>query len=109
MVGLSRATQRAWRTRQARRDAPLAIQAQMNRRNLVVLLPLLLFLLLAGLFFYRLSGGDPSRVPSALIGREAPPTNLPALEGLAQNGTPVPGLGSEALKGKVSVVNVWAS
>jgi cytochrome c biogenesis protein CcmG/thiol:disulfide interchange protein DsbE len=81
----------------------------MNRRNLVVLLPLLLFLLLAGLFFYRLSGGDPSRVPSALIGREAPPTNLPALEGLAQNGTPVPGLGSEALKGKVSVVNVWAS
>ena len=81
----------------------------MNRRSIVVLLPLLLFLALAGLFFFRLGTGDPSRIPSVLIGREAPATNLPALDGLAQNGTPVPGITNDTLKGKVSVVNVWAS
>jgi cytochrome c biogenesis protein CcmG, thiol:disulfide interchange protein DsbE len=81
----------------------------MNRRSLVVLLPLLAFLALAALFFFRLNAGDSSRVPSALIGREAPATNLPALEGLAHNGTSVPGLSNETLKGKVTVVNVWAS
>ena len=51
-------------------------------RRLFLLLPLLAFLALAGLFFYRLGGGDPSRIPSALIGRDAPKTDLPALEGL---------------------------
>ncbi len=81
----------------------------MSRRSAVVLLPLLLFLALAGLFFFRLGTGDPSRVPSALIGREAPATNLPALDGLLHNGDPVPGLTNDTLKGKVSVVNVWAS
>ena len=81
----------------------------MNRRNIVVLLPLLLFLALAGLFFFRLGTGDPSRVPSALIGHEAPATNLPPLEELTNGGAPVPGFTDAALKGKVSVVNVWAS
>lgn len=81
----------------------------MNRRSIVVLLPLLVFLALAGLFFLRLGGGDPSRVPSALIGREAPTTNLPALDGIAHNGAPVPSLTDQTFKGKVSVVNVWAS
>ena len=81
----------------------------MNRRSFVVLLPLIAFLALAGLFLFRLGGGDPSRLPSVLIGREAPATNLPALDGLVHNGAPVPGLTSDALKGKVSVVNVWAS
>lgn len=81
----------------------------MNRRSVIVLLPLLLFLLMAALFFYRLGSGDPSRIPSALIGREAPVTGLPALEGLARNAEPVPGLTGETFKGKVSVVNVWAS
>jgi cytochrome c biogenesis protein CcmG/thiol:disulfide interchange protein DsbE len=81
----------------------------MNRRGIVVLLPLLIFLALAGLFFFRLSSGDPSRLPSVLIGREAPATNLPPLDGVTHNGAPVPGLNNDALKGKVSVVNVWAS
>jgi cytochrome c biogenesis protein CcmG/thiol:disulfide interchange protein DsbE len=81
----------------------------MNRRAIVVLLPLVLFLALAGLFFFRLGSGDPSRIPSVLIGREAPATNLPPLEGLAHNGASVPGITNDALKGKVSVVNVWAS
>ena len=81
----------------------------MSRRRLLHLLPLLAFLALAGLFFYRLGGGDPSRIPSALIGREAPKTDLPALEGLTRNGAPVPGVTNATLTGKVSLVNVWAS
>jgi len=81
----------------------------MKRRSFIVLLPLLLFLALAALFFFRLGTGDPSRIPSALIGREAPQTNLPPLEGLSRDGTPVPGLTNETFKDKVTVVNVWAS
>ena len=38
-------------------------------RRLFVVLPLVVFLALAGLFLYRLGTGDPSRIPSALIGR----------------------------------------
>ena len=72
-------------------------------------LPLVAFAALAAIFWYRLGNGDPSRIPSALIGRPAPQTSLPALEGLANNGAQVPGLDPAAFKGKVSVVNVWAS
>jgi cytochrome c biogenesis protein CcmG/thiol:disulfide interchange protein DsbE len=61
------------------------------------------------LFLLRLHGGDPARIPSALIGHPAPQTVLPALEGLVANGAQVPGLDPAAFKGKVSVVNVWAS
>ena len=40
--------------------------------DMLVLLPLIVFLALAALFFFRLGAGDPSRIPSALIGRPAP-------------------------------------
>ena len=73
------------------------------------MLPLIFFGALAALFLLRLYGGDPSKLPSALIGQPAPQTALPALEGLTRDGTAVPGLDPRALKGKVSVVNVWAS
>ena len=43
--------------------------APVKRRRLVVLLPLLFFLALAALFLFRLGAGDPSKLPSALIGR----------------------------------------
>ena len=72
-------------------------------------LPLVAFAALAAIFWYRLGNGDPSRIPSALIGRPAPQTSLPALGGLANNGAQVPGLDPAVFKGKVSVVNVWAS
>jgi cytochrome c biogenesis protein CcmG/thiol:disulfide interchange protein DsbE len=75
----------------------------------LVLLPLILFGALAALFLLRLYGGDPSKLPSALIGRPAPQTALPALQGLTHDGTAVPGLDPAAFKGKVSLVNVWAS
>jgi cytochrome c biogenesis protein CcmG/thiol:disulfide interchange protein DsbE len=76
---------------------------------MLVLLPLAVFLALAALFFFRLGSGDPSKIPSALIGRPAPATSLPPLEGLSQNGKPVPGLSDATFAGKVTLVNVWAS
>ncbi len=79
------------------------------RRRLIVLIPLLVFLGLASLFLLRLRDGDPSRIPSALIGQPAPQTDLPALTGLTRDGTPVPGLDTAAFKGAITVLNVWAS
>lgn len=78
-------------------------------RRWVVALPLVIFAALAGLLLVRLGGGDPARIPSALIGAPAPQTALPALAGLTRDGQAVPGLDPNVFKGKVSVVNVWAS
>jgi cytochrome c biogenesis protein CcmG/thiol:disulfide interchange protein DsbE len=83
--------------------------AMPKRRSWLVALPLVFFIALAGIFLARLYSGDPSRIPSALIGRPAPQTPLPQLEGLARDGAQVPGLDPAVFKGKVSVVNVWAS
>ena len=80
-----------------------------TRRNILVLLPLTVFLALAALFLVRLGSGDPSRLPSALIGRPAPPTDLPPLAGLERDGKAVPGLSNAAFQGAVTLVNVWAS
>jgi cytochrome c biogenesis protein CcmG/thiol:disulfide interchange protein DsbE len=79
------------------------------RRTGLVALPLVVFLALAALFFFRLGSGDPSRIPSALIGRPAPDTDLPPVDGLVRDGKPVPGLSSADFTGAVTVVNVWAS
>ena len=79
------------------------------RRRLIVLVPLAAFLGLAALFMYRLGAGDPSRIPSALIGHPAPETSLPPLAGLERDGKPVPGLDSADFKGHVTLLNVWAS
>jgi cytochrome c biogenesis protein CcmG/thiol:disulfide interchange protein DsbE len=80
-----------------------------KQRNLLVLLPLIAFLALAALFFYRLGAGDPARIPSALIGRPAPATDLPPLPGLERNGRIVPGLTNATFQGAVTLLNVWAS
>jgi cytochrome c biogenesis protein CcmG, thiol:disulfide interchange protein DsbE len=80
-----------------------------GRRRIVVLVPLAVFLALAVLFLFRLSSGDPSIIPSALIGHPAPQTNLPPVAGLDRDGAPVPGLDAASFKGAVTVVNVWAS
>jgi cytochrome c biogenesis protein CcmG, thiol:disulfide interchange protein DsbE len=83
--------------------------ATVPRRSFLMVLPLIAFLGLAALFWFRLGSGDPSRIPSALIGHPAPQTALPALTGLLSDGTQVPGLDPAIFKGKISVVNVWAS
>jgi cytochrome c biogenesis protein CcmG/thiol:disulfide interchange protein DsbE len=76
------------------------------RRKLALFAPLVAFLLLAVLFFFRLFAGDASRLPSALIGKQAPVFALPALPGF-------PGVGplasDDLRKGHVSLVNVFAS
>ena len=55
------------------------------RRRLIVLVPLVVFLGLVGLFLIRLFSGDPSRIPSALIGQPAPQINFPPVAGLERN------------------------
>ena len=80
-----------------------------GRRRALVLAPLVVFLALVALFLIRLYAGDPSRIPSALIGHPAPQTNLPPVAGLERSGAPVPGIDSASFKGAVTVVNVWAS
>lgn len=74
-----------------------------------MLVPFLIFIALTGLFAFGLTG-DPTKLPSALIGRPVPETAFPPLEGLMQNGEAVAGFGAADLaKGEVSVVNFWAS
>ncbi len=64
--------------------------------------PLALFLLLAGFLFAGL-GLNPREVPSPLIGRPAPPFSAPLLS------APDKRMSRDDLKGKVWVLNVWAS
>ena len=80
-----------------------------QRRTFLMVLPLIAFIGLALLFWFRLGSGDPSRIPSALIGRPVPQTMLPPLQGLQADNAQIPGLDPAAFKGKVSLVNVWAS
>lgn len=85
----------------------MSMEAETRKKRLpwLALLPLFLFLALAGVFLFQLlSGRDASVVPSALIGAPAPQTNLPSLEG-----SPLPGIDSAAFDGKLTLVNVWAS
>jgi cytochrome c biogenesis protein CcmG/thiol:disulfide interchange protein DsbE len=92
-------------------DLQGAAAARPRRRvPVLAVLPLVIFAGLAGLFLYRLeAGGDTSRVPSALIGKPVPDFVLPPLAGLVEAGAPVPGLATADLKGRVTVVNVFAS
>jgi cytochrome c biogenesis protein CcmG/thiol:disulfide interchange protein DsbE len=66
------------------------------------LLPLLVFLVMVGFFAIGLRL-NPREVPSPLIGKPAPAFNLPLL------GAPDQKLAMQDLKGKVWVLNVWAS
>jgi cytochrome c biogenesis protein CcmG/thiol:disulfide interchange protein DsbE len=72
-------------------------------KRALYLLPVALFLVLAGYFAVALySGRDPSLLPSALIDQPAPDFALAGFDGKD-------GLSLDALKGKVAVVNFFAS
>ena len=78
-------------------------------RRILVLVPLVVFLALTALFLVRLFSGDPSRIPSALIGHPAPAVELPPVVGLERDGKPIPGISGADFRGNVTIVNVWAS
>ncbi|MGJ3265181.1 MAG: DsbE family thiol:disulfide interchange protein [Salinarimonas sp.] len=86
--------------------------APRSRVRVLFLLPVLIFSGLAVVFLIGLFG-DPSRVPSVLIGRAAPEVSLPPLEGLVEAGVQIPGFSTADLAGTdeapVTLVNVWAS
>lgn len=84
------------------------------RSRLVVALPLVLFVALAGFFLWKLeTGGDPSALPSVLLGKPAPDFTLKPVPVPFADGSPMPGLSSADLKapgpGRVTIVNFWAS
>lgn len=79
-------------------------------RKFLALIPLIVFLGLAAIFYKQLAGGGSTReLPSALIGKPAPIIKLPILVGLKVNGVQVPALSGDIFKGKVTVLNVFAS
>ena len=81
------------------REAPSRVGA---RRILVAAVPLLVAVGL-GVFLWEGLYLNPREIPSALIGKPAPAFDLPPLPGRE------PGLSADALKGEVSLVNVFAS
>ena len=81
-----------------------------SRRLIIAFLPLALFGALVAVFLFQLmSGKDNSVIPSALIGKLAPTLALAPLEGAIRAGQSVPALNTAAVKGKLTLVNVWAS
>lgn len=81
-----------------------------RRSNTLVIVPVILFAALAIVFGFSLKSGDPTRLPSALIGKPAPQVDFPALAGLVDDGKPVPGIkAADLAKGEVTVVNFFAS
>ncbi len=85
-------------------------EKERRRPRFALLFPFAVFATLAAVFLAKLlMGGDPSAVPSALIDKPVPEFSLPALDGLNRDGTPVPGLAAADLKGRVSLVNIFAS
>ena len=79
-------------------------------RLILAALPLAIFLGLALIFWTQLnSGRDISEIPSALIGTKAPFRDLDPLAGATKDGAPVPALTAESARGKLTLVNFWAS
>jgi cytochrome c biogenesis protein CcmG/thiol:disulfide interchange protein DsbE len=71
-------------------------------RYLRYLVPLAIFFVLVA-FLYRGLSLDPKRVPSPLVGKPMPEFTLPRLKDA--NAT----IGDTDLKGKVSILNIWAT
>jgi len=79
-------------------------------RIILAALPLVVFIALALIFWTQLnSGRDISEIPSALIGTKAPWRDLDPLAGATRDDAPVPALTTETGKGKLMLVNFWAS
>lgn len=80
------------------------------RTYLLASIPLIIFALLAGIFYKQLSSGSNTHdLPSVLIDKQAPDFPTQALLGLNKDGVQVPAISKELVKNKVHMVNVWAS
>ncbi len=80
------------------------------KRGWLLLIPVVLFLGVAGMFAYSLQHAKPNLVPSVLIGKPVPQATFPPLVGLVREGKPVAGFSNNNLaSGGVIVVNFWAS
>jgi cytochrome c biogenesis protein CcmG/thiol:disulfide interchange protein DsbE len=84
---------------------------QAPRRRWGAALPFLVFAVLAGLFWYALHTGDPSRLPSALIGKKVPEFTLAPLDGLkGEDDAEMQSFTTQDLAtGEPTIVNVFAS
>ena len=81
-----------------------------SSRWVLTAVPLVAFAALALFFLFALFRGDPTDLPSTLIGKPAPQFTLAAVEELVDKGQPVPGLATADLgSGEVVVVNFFAS
>ena len=77
---------------------------QPKKRNLLAFAPIILFAGLAAVFAFQLvSGKDTGQLPSVLIGKPAPLTDLPPLDPAASR------LKSADFAGRVTVLKVFAS
>ena len=78
--------------------------SEKSKINWVAFLPIMLFAALAGVFAFQLyQGKNSADLPSALIGKVAPNTDLPPLDAASL------GLKSADFIGRVTVLNVFAS
>ena len=92
------------------REERINISLPRERRAGALAWPLAIFCTLAVIFAFALRSGDPSKLPSALLGRRVPELELGPLEGLAEEMRPIGGFRSADLAtGGVSIVNFWAS
>lgn len=83
-------------------DKTVPAPARSSRRALLPLMAVALFAAVVALFAVGLTM-DSRKLPSALLDQEAPKFDLPPLV------AGKPGLKSDDLKGRVTLVNVWAS
>ena len=71
-------------------------------RYLRYLVPLAIFIVLVA-FLYRGLSLDPKRIPSPLVGKPMPEFSLPSLK------DPAVTISNDDFKGKVSILNIWAT
>lgn len=79
----------------------------MNKQRLFLFLPLLVFVVLA-IFFWRGLSLDPNAMPSALLNKPVPIFELPVLPA-PENPSGLETATQELFKGRVSLLNVWAT
>ncbi len=79
----------------------------MNKQRLFLFAPLLIFGVMA-IFFWRGLSLDPNAMPSALLNKPVPAFELPVLPA-PENPSGLTTATQELLKGRVSLLNVWAT